>query len=89
MTVDSIAANRARVDKLIAKGVAIAAPDSVVIGEEVALDNIEAGVVIGPATTITGADTMIGAGTSIQGSAVIKSSQIGRASALPVPKEVL
>jgi len=78
MTVDTIAANRARVDKLIARGVAIAAPDSVVIGEEVALDNIEAGVVIGPATTIAGADTMIGAGTSIQGSALIKDSQIGR-----------
>ena len=66
------------VEKLIAKGVTIAAPESVVVADDVNIDNIEASVVIGPATRISGADTMIGAGTEIQGSAVIKNSMIGR-----------
>ena len=78
MMSDKIAANRSRVEQLIASGVDILAPESVVVGGEVDLDNIEAGVVIGPATTILGADTMIGAGTSIQGSAVVNNSAIGR-----------
>ena len=78
MTSDDIAANRARVEKLISRGVAIPAPESVVVGEEVNLDNIEAGACIGPGTTISGAETMIGSGVSIQGAAVIKSSMIGR-----------
>ena len=66
------------VEKLIAKGVKIAAPESVVIGEDVNPDNIEPTVVIGPGTKISGVETMIGAGTEIQGSAVIKNSLIGR-----------
>ncbi len=78
MADERIAANRSRVEKLIAKGVNVLAPESVVIGEEVDLDNIEPGVVIGPATTILGADTMIGAGTEIKASATINNSMIGR-----------
>ena len=78
MADDRVAANRARVASLMAAGVAVTAPESVVVGEEVALDNVEAGVVIGPGTKILGADTMIGAGTEIQGSAVIKNCLIGR-----------
>ena len=67
-----------RVEKLIANGVSVLAPDSVVVGEEVILENIEAGVVVGPGTKILGEETMIGAGTEIQGAAVIKNSLIGR-----------
>ncbi len=78
MADDRVAANRARVEKLQAKGVDILAPESVVVGEEVNFDNIEAGVVIGPGTTILGADTMIGAGTEIKGAATVKNSLIGR-----------
>lgn len=67
-----------RLQQLIAKGVDIPAPESVVVGEEVNLDNVEAGVTVGPGTKILGAGTMIGAGTEIQGAAVIKDSMIGR-----------
>ena len=73
-----IKANKALVEKLIAKGVDIPAPESVVVGEEVNLENVEPGVVIGPGTKILGAETMIGAGTEIQGAAIIKNSLIGR-----------
>ena len=75
---DCVTVNQAQVEKLIAKGVNIPAPESVVIGAEVNLENIEASVVIGPGTKILGAETMIGAGSEIQGSAVIKNSLIGR-----------
>lgn len=78
MADDHVAANRERVARLMAGGVAIAAPESVVVGEEVRLENVEPGVVIGPGTKILGAETMIGAGTEIQGSAVVKNSLIGR-----------
>ena len=78
MADDRVAANQARVEKLIEKGVSIPAPESVVVGEEVNLDNVEPGVAIGPGTKILGAETMIGAGTEIQGAAVIKNSMIGR-----------
>jgi len=78
MTSDRIAANRARVEKLMAKGVEIPAPASVVVGEEVNLDNVASGVVVGPGTKILGSETMIGAGTEIQGAAVVKNSLIGR-----------
>ncbi len=73
-----VASNQARVQKLIASGVNILAPESVLVGEEVNLNNLEAGVVIGPAIKILGAETMIGAGTEIQGAAIIKNSLIGR-----------
>ena len=78
MTADRIAANRTRVEKLMAKGVEIPAPESIVVGEEVPLDNVEAGVAIGPGTSLLGAETMVGAGTQIQGAAVVKNSLIGR-----------
>ena len=78
MAADCIAANRARVDELMAKGVAVSAPESVVIGEEVNLGNIEPGVCIGPGTSIAGGDTAIGAGTEIKGGAIVKDSLIGR-----------
>jgi len=78
MSADRIAVNRGIVGKLMEKGVEVPAPESVVVGEEVPLENIEAGVRIGPATTILGADTAIGAGTEIKGSALIKNSLIGR-----------
>ncbi|HDY65276.1 MAG TPA: hypothetical protein ENH84_03460, partial [Phycisphaerae bacterium] len=61
-----------RVEELIAKGVNVLAPQSVIVGEEVNLDNVEPTVVLGAGTKILGVDTMIGAGTEIQGSAVIK-----------------
>jgi carbonic anhydrase/acetyltransferase-like protein (isoleucine patch superfamily) len=75
---DSLVANRARLERLTAKGVHILAPESVIVGEEVNLDNVEATVVVGPGTKILGAETMIGAGTEIQGAAIIKNSLIGR-----------
>jgi len=78
MASDCVGASQARVEKLMAKGVCISAPESVVVAEEVNLDNIEAGAVIGPGTKILGAETAIGAGTEIQGAAVIKNSLIGR-----------
>ena len=78
MSDDCVAANRGRIEKLVAKGVCIPAPESVVIGEDVNLDNIEADVVIGPATTVSGAETMIGSGTKITGCATIKNCLIGR-----------
>jgi len=78
MVNNSIAANKARVEKLIEKGVNVPAPESVVVGEEVNLDNIESSVAVGPGTKILGAETMLGAGTEIQGAAVIKNSLIGR-----------
>lgn len=78
MADDSVAANRARVEELIAKGVEILAPESVIVGAEVNLDNMEPGAVLGPGTKILGAETMLGAGTEIQGAAVIKNSLIGR-----------
>lgn len=78
MVDNHIAANQARVEKLIAKGVNILVPKSVIVGEEVNLDNIEPGVVLGPGTKVLGAETMIGAGTEIQGAAIIKNSLIGR-----------
>ncbi len=78
MVDNNVVANRALLEKLSAKAVIIPAPESVIIGEEVNLDNVEAGVVIGPGTKILGAETMIGAGTEIQGAAVIRNSLIGR-----------
>ncbi len=73
-----IAANQSRVEKLIANGISILVPESVIVGEEVKPENLEAGVVIGPGTKILGKETMIGAGTEIQGAAIIKNSLIGR-----------
>ncbi len=73
-----VKANQARVEKLIAKGVNILAPQSVIVGEEVNLDNVEPTAVIGAGTKILGPDTMIGAGTEIQGAAVSKNALIGR-----------
>jgi carbonic anhydrase/acetyltransferase-like protein (isoleucine patch superfamily) len=70
--------NQSRLEKLSAKGVDILAPESVIVGEEVNLDNLEPGVVVGPGTRIQGAETMIGAGTEIQGAAIIKNSLVGR-----------
>ena len=78
MADNRVAANQARVEKLIASGVKILAPESVLVGEEVNLDNLEAGVVVGPGTKILGEETMIGAGTEIHGAAIIKNSLIGR-----------
>ncbi len=78
MVDNHVAANQGRVEKLIANGMSILAPESVIVGEEVKLENLEAGVVIGPGTKILGAETMIGAGTEIQGAAIIKNSLIGR-----------
>jgi len=78
MANDAVVANRNRVKALLDRGVQIPAPESVVVGQEVVLENIEPGVVIGPAVKILGAETMIGAGTEIQGAAVVKNSQIGR-----------
>jgi len=78
MADDRVAANRERVVGLAEKGVIIPAPESVVVGEEVKLDNIEAGAIIGPGTKVLGETTMIGAGTEIQGAAVIKEALIGR-----------
>jgi carbonic anhydrase/acetyltransferase-like protein (isoleucine patch superfamily) len=71
-------ANRKRVRKLQKRGVEILTPESIVIGQSVKLKNIQAGVTIGPGTTIEGSATMIGAGTKIKGSATIKSCLIGR-----------
>ncbi len=73
-----IEANKARLKKLTDKGVNIPAPESVLVGEEVNLDNVEPGVVVGPGTKILGAETMIGAGTEIQGAATVKNSLLGR-----------
>ena len=78
MTCEGHAANKARVAKLCEKGVGIISPESVVVGEEVNPDNVEADVVVGPGTKILGEDTMIGAGTEIQGAALINNSLIGR-----------
>ena len=78
MVNDNVAANRARVERLSAKGVNILAPESVIVGEEVNPDNVEAEVVVGPGTKILGTETMIGAGTEIQGAAIIKNSLVGR-----------
>jgi hypothetical protein len=78
MLENSVAANRARVDRLAAKGVDILAPESVIVGEEVHLDNVEPSVVLGPGTKVLGRETMIGAGTEIQGAATIRNSMIGR-----------
>jgi acetyltransferase-like isoleucine patch superfamily enzyme len=73
-----VADNKSRLEKLVAKGVNILAPESVIVEEEVNLDNLEPEVVVGPGTKIQGAETMIGAGTEIQGAALIKDSLIGR-----------
>ena len=73
-----IEANKVRLEKLMAKGVNILAPESVIVGEEVNPDNVEPGAVVGPGTKILGAETMIGAGTEIQGAAIIKNSLLGR-----------
>ena len=78
MADDRVAANRARVEELAARGVQLPDPEAVVVGAEVDLDNLESGAVIGPGTKVLGAETMIGAGTEIQGAAVVKNSLIGR-----------
>jgi len=78
MVNDNVVANRARVERLSAKGVNILAPESVIVGEEVNPDNVEAEVVVGLGTKILGTETMIGAGTEIHGAAIIKNSLIGR-----------
>ncbi len=78
MDYTSIAANKVRINSLSAKGVIINVPESVFVGEEVHLDNIEPGVIIGLGSKILGGETMIGADTEIQGAAVIKNCLIGR-----------
>ena len=78
MAAESVAANRERLETLTARGVAVPAPESVVVGEEVNLDNIEADVFLGPGTTLLGEDTMVGSGTEIKGAAIVKNSLIGR-----------
>ncbi len=70
--------NREIVENLIKREVNILSPQSVIIGEDVNLENIEPGVVIGPGTKILGSKTKIGKGTEIQGSAVINNCSIGR-----------
>ncbi len=72
----------ASVRALLSRDVEILSPESVTVGDDVNLDRIEAGVEIGPATVITGADTMIGAGTRIAGAATIRNCMIGRNCAL-------
>ena len=78
MSEKKVEANRKRVRKLQKRGVEILNPESVVIDRSVKLKNIQAGVTIGPGTTIEGTATMIGAGTEIKGSATIKNCLIGR-----------
>ncbi len=73
-----MAGDKSPLKRLMAKGVKILAPESVVVGEEVNLENLEGGAVIGPGTRIEGAETMIGTGTEIQGAAVIRNCMIGR-----------
>ena len=70
--------NQKRLEALAAKGVDIPSPESVIVGEEVRLDQIEPRVVIGPGTKVLGAETMLGAGTEVQGAATIRNSLIGR-----------
>jgi len=75
---ESLDSVRERVRALQDRGVKILSPESVTVDHDVNFDNIEAGVQIGPATVIVGADTMIGAGTRIAGAATIRNCMIGR-----------
>jgi len=71
----------AKVSEIIAKGVRIAAPYSIEIGEEVPLDRISAqGVVFHSGTKIFGAQTLISAGSIIgsEGPATVVDCQLGR-----------
>src|SRR3990172_9196680 len=69
---------RKRVQALRASDVEISSPESVTLGSDVNLSNIEPGVKIGPGTVILGSDTMIGAGTEILGAARIRNCMVGR-----------
>lgn len=69
---------REKIRILQGKGVEIPSSESVTLGNDVNLDNIEATARIGPGTSISGAGTMIGAGTSIVGAATIRNCLIGR-----------
>jgi len=79
MSIQEFEQNREKVRELLNRNdVVILNPDSVTIGNEVCLDDIEAGAKIGPGTTIAGKDTMIGSGTHIVGAATIRNCKIGR-----------
>jgi carbonic anhydrase/acetyltransferase-like protein (isoleucine patch superfamily) len=78
MSDESRASMRRRVQTLQERGVEIETPESVTLGGDLNVQNIEAGVKIGPGTVILGSDTLIGAGTEILGAARIKNCMIGR-----------
>jgi len=78
MSSDTAEAMRQRVGLLQKKGVEILNPDSVTVGSDVNLDDIEPGVSLGPGTVLSGRETMIGADTRIVGAASIKNCLIGR-----------
>ena len=56
--------SKSLVEELLAKGVEIPAPSSVVV-EEVDVSRIEAGVVLHPGCVVRGAETLLRAGTRL------------------------
>ena len=72
---------QAKVKEIMAKGVSVAAPFSVEIGDEVSLDRVSGqGVVLSAGTKIYGSRTLISAGVKIggEGPATIVDCQLGR-----------
>lgn len=79
MSSENLEESRKRVASLVERGdVEIAAPDSLFVGPDVELDQIESGVSLGPGVTIRGSQTVIGAGTSIAGAAYLTNCLVGR-----------
>ncbi len=81
MNPDLLPRNTAALEALLAKGVRMAVPLSVEIGEDVDVDRISGdGVVLHPGTRIRGASTVVSAGCELgrEGPVTIEDSRLGR-----------